>query len=202
MYTGIFQLSSLFWTVDIVFLRSLLHPEIYLLQTDFDMLSRSMKERSLLSWVATLATWALVYGLPYLIDIPALLHAFAENVFGSNYTRMFKFLVIITATLPWLIATTFYFSLYYFKFPSTERFRIQEFPWNLPESKRKEQYMLLIRSAVRSMFVKNILWYVHACHVIPISCVSPSLTPPPSYPSGHLASSSLYSIGSSTLTAI
>ncbi len=123
----------------------------------YGLMSRSMRERSMLAWFLEIATHVAFYFGPWAFNLPELLHHIARVYFNGNYVSMFRTLLIASATLPWLVASAFYFTLYYKKIPFFEKYRIQDWVWDREDSPRKTQYMTLLKKTVANMIFRNVL---------------------------------------------
>lgn len=112
-----------------------------------------MGKRSPLAWTAEIATQALFYSSPWLFDFPGKIHYIAKNWFNGDYAECMNILTLLVLAFAWTLPSVVYFTLYKCQFKCIEKYRTQEWVWNLEDSPRKTSYMEVVKKTAETLVV-------------------------------------------------
>lgn len=115
----------------------------------------SYKNKSYLAWAIELLWQCFFFAIPAIFDVPAFIDWFTITYHGGDYKDFVGWSFVYAMNLGWIIPNFFYMLLYIFQIPFFEQYRCQDWVWNKPQSKRRTQYLEVLKSTIISFFVNQ-----------------------------------------------
>jgi len=82
---------------------------------------------------------------------------FTTTYFDGDYRSAVIWSILIVINISWFLPTICFGFLYWAQIPYIEQFRCQDWVWNQPTSKRRTQYIEVVKSTVVGLFVNQFL---------------------------------------------
>jgi sterol desaturase/sphingolipid hydroxylase (fatty acid hydroxylase superfamily) len=115
-----------------------------------------LHQKKPIHWVLELSWQFMFYSIPYWVDLRAVLEWFCHKYCGGDYKSAAASSILISINVGWFIPSAIYGILYFAQIPFFEQYRCQDWVWNQDTSKRRTQYMEVVKSTVISLFLNQL----------------------------------------------
>lgn len=109
-----------------------------------------------LTWALELSWQLFFYSIPAIFDLPAFIDYTTINYFNGDYKKFTIWSIIFVLNIGWIVPNIFYGFLYIAKIPYFEQYRCQDWVWDQEPSKRRTQYMEVLKSTIVTFVINQI----------------------------------------------